>query len=266
MVINHIEDCDKFTVYQITNSINGKRYIGVHKTKNIDDPYMGSGKLIKAAIKKYGIENFNKETILIFDNNEDMLQAEVQLILDLKPEYNLHEGGYGGWDYVNANFFPYLIANKIAAKSAKRINAVKTSKTKILKSKINEYNSSPNYCLNCNAIFSYSMKNNKYCDKLCYNPHRNAGRKHSKETKEKIGNSNRLYNDKFCLCGKKINFYSSSCIKCVDHKYKRLLSKSDVKEIIKQRKKLNIDEISKKYNVKSRTIYTVLSGKYKTKD
>lgn len=101
MVIDNIENDDKYTVYQITNSVNGKRYIGVHKTKDINDSYMGSGKLIKAAILKHGIENFNKETILIFPTKEEMLQAEVQLILDLDPEYNLHEGGKGGWDYVN---------------------------------------------------------------------------------------------------------------------------------------------------------------------
>ena len=41
-----------FIVYKTTNLINSKIYIGVHKVVTPDDTYLGSGKLIKKAIKK----------------------------------------------------------------------------------------------------------------------------------------------------------------------------------------------------------------------
>lgn len=46
-------------VYETVNLINGKRYIGQHSKKYFDKNYYGSGKYMKAAIKKYGKENFD---------------------------------------------------------------------------------------------------------------------------------------------------------------------------------------------------------------
>jgi hypothetical protein len=93
-----------YTIYKITNLINKKYYIGKHITNNINDSYMGSGKLIKKAIEKYGIENFKKEIIKVYDNEHDMNIAE-SLLIDLtdKLSYNLQEGGKGSWNYVNEN-------------------------------------------------------------------------------------------------------------------------------------------------------------------
>ena len=71
-----------FTVYKITNKINDKYYIGKHQTKDLDDDYFGSGKLIKAAIKKYGIENFKKEILFVFETEDEMNAKEAELVTE----------------------------------------------------------------------------------------------------------------------------------------------------------------------------------------
>ena len=93
----------KYLIYKITNKINGKFYIGKHQTSDIGDGYMGSGKLIKAAIKKYGVENFSKEILHIYDSEEDMNLKEKELVTISDQTYNLCEGGKGGFSYINRN-------------------------------------------------------------------------------------------------------------------------------------------------------------------
>lgn len=90
-----------FTIYKITNLINNKYYIGMHQTKILDDGYMGSGKLICAAIKKYGKEHFKKEILHILDNEEEMREKEKELVVISECSYNLCEGGKGGFGFLN---------------------------------------------------------------------------------------------------------------------------------------------------------------------
>ena len=90
-----------YCIYKITNLVNGKTYIGQHKYKNIYDDYMGSGRLILKAIKKYGIENFEKEILYsriqykeTADDIERFAIAKERAIG--KAEYNIANGGQGG--------------------------------------------------------------------------------------------------------------------------------------------------------------------------
>jgi len=94
-----------YIIYKVTNRINGKIYIGKHKTNDLNDGYMGSGKLITRAIKKHGIDNFTKEILFQFDNEADMNSKEAELVTEelcsREDTYNLCSGGQGGWSYVN---------------------------------------------------------------------------------------------------------------------------------------------------------------------
>jgi group I intron endonuclease len=61
-------------IYQITNLINNKKYIGRDAFNNPN--YFGGGKAIKAAIKKHGKENFKKEILEYCDSKEKLLERE----------------------------------------------------------------------------------------------------------------------------------------------------------------------------------------------
>lgn len=96
-----------YLIYKITNKFDGKIYIGSHKTKKIDDGYMGSGKYLNRAYQKYGIENFTKEILFVFDNAKEMYAKEAELVnedfLAEANTYNLKRGGMGGFDFINEN-------------------------------------------------------------------------------------------------------------------------------------------------------------------
>ena len=101
-----------YYLYQITNNVNGKIYVGVHRTKSLDDGYMGSGKVIKHAMEKYGAENFTKVILEFFENAELMYAREKEVVNDeflLREDvYNLRRGGNGGFDYINSLELPRL--------------------------------------------------------------------------------------------------------------------------------------------------------------
>ena len=94
-----------FYLYKITNKINGKYYIGVHQTKNLNDGYVGSGKILPREYSKFGIENFEKEVLEYFESKEEMYLREAEIVneefLKLEETYNLRIGGDGGWDHIH---------------------------------------------------------------------------------------------------------------------------------------------------------------------
>ena len=87
-------------VYEITNNINGRKYIGKHSTNNLNDNYMGSGKALLKAINKYGVENFSKNIIVVCESEKEAYLEEQRLIkernaVESNLYYNIVDGGQG---------------------------------------------------------------------------------------------------------------------------------------------------------------------------
>lgn len=151
----------------------------MHKTSNLEDEYMGSGKYLKNAIKKYGLENFKKEILHVFDNEEDMRNKEKELVVVSEDTYNILEGGLGGFGYINKNKLNNI--NKSPEVKEKRSKSL----SKYRKQKCKEQNE-------LNFMKSISEKGRKtifekYPDGIW------KGKKHKEESKKKISEKAKIH-------------------------------------------------------------------------
>jgi hypothetical protein len=172
-----------YTIYKITNQIDGKFYIGSHKTKDLNDKYMGSGKYLKYAQEKYGIENFTKEILFVFDAPELMYAKEAELVneefLASENTYNIKVGGFGGWDYINSNETLRKEKNSRARISTNKVlfekyNVTNPSQLDFVKNKMS-LAAKKQYDLGITKLPSFK------------------GRTHTEESKSKIGNKNSFH-------------------------------------------------------------------------
>lgn len=89
-----------YLIYKTTNLLNNKYYIGCHQTDNLNDGYLGSGKHLKYAIKKYGKNNFKFEIMYSLSSKEEMFELERNIVnedlINNPLTYNLKIGGSGG--------------------------------------------------------------------------------------------------------------------------------------------------------------------------
>ena len=94
-----------YLIYQIRNKLNNMIYVGQHQTENIDDGYMGSGLRIQYAIKKYGIENFEKTILFECQSEDEMNAKEAEIVnedfIARDDVYNIELGGIGGWTHLS---------------------------------------------------------------------------------------------------------------------------------------------------------------------
>ena len=134
-----------YYIYRITNKVNNKTYIGQHKYKKLDDSYMGSGKLIKRAQKKYGIENFEKEILYsriqyktTADDVERFAIAKERALG--KAEYNIADGGQGGnlGEEVNKKKSEKLKVRHLSEEAKRKMSEAALNMTEEHKRKISE--------------------------------------------------------------------------------------------------------------------------------
>lgn len=141
-----------FLVYKITNLVNGKIYIGAHEGTP-EDGYMGSGKLVRRAVNKYGQEAFRKDLVAECDSRDEMYAHERELVDEAfvarKDTYNVALGGKA----------PSFAGRKHTSETrAKQSNAAKRH-----------------------------VKTQEHCINISRAKAGKPGHKHTEETKRKIG-------------------------------------------------------------------------------
>lgn len=96
-------------IYRTHNIVNGKMYIGKRVSKVfLENKYLGSGKILKQAINKYGRDNFTVEILEECFSSNELNEREIYWIeyynaVNDDNYYNLSEGGHGGFDFINKN-------------------------------------------------------------------------------------------------------------------------------------------------------------------
>lgn len=158
-------------IYKTINLINGKYYIGMHSTDNLEDGYIGSGKRLWYSINKYGKENFKCEILEMLPDRSSLKDREKELVNEILLKdvmcLNLKIGGEGGGKLWNVEH-----AKKFHAAGGRSVRLI------------------------FHEIHNDKMKNdieyrNRVIEKLKGNKSF-LGKKHNEETKRKIGESNSI--------------------------------------------------------------------------
>ena len=87
-----------YFLYATMNIKNGMKYRGrcvAKKGSKRHKQYLGSGKILKLAIKKYGQKNFRRKIIKYFSTSKKLIIAEKFFVIIKKGFYNLKLGGEG---------------------------------------------------------------------------------------------------------------------------------------------------------------------------
>lgn len=161
-----------YIIYKTTCNINNKFYIGQHRTNNLNDTYLGSGKLLNEDINKYGPQNFTKEILFVYDNFDDMNNKEIDIVT---PEFVAREDTYN-----------MIVGGQIDDYQARQLGGVITNQKKLEKGNFHSNgweNKSEKEIQDIHKKRALTLKR-KYNSGELINPFK--GKHHSKETIEKI--------------------------------------------------------------------------------
>lgn len=223
-----------YYIYEITNNINGKKYIGKRVTKkdiNKDD-YMGSGLLLEKAKLKYGIENFSKQILEICNSKNQLSEREIYYIslVDAPKNpmyYNVASGGEGGNTYAGKTIDELEEIKRKIQENRKFNGHTEETKAKISEKKIKNY---------------------------CKEKHPLYGKHHSEETKRKLSEKNKgqVFSEERNKKISKATFggknHKARKVKCVET--------SEIFDCI--------SDVERKYNVDRHKIISSCKGKRKS--
>lgn len=191
-------------VYETTNLINGKKYIG-KRTCNCpieEDKYMGSGTLIKKAIKKYGKDKFKKEILQVCENEEMAFKWEKVYIEQVKAYknnnyYNIASGGEGGWgnfagkteEEMRLRSLKLSVANKgriVSEDTRKKLSIAQSGNRNGFYGKQHSQETKQHLSMIFKERFKDKTKHPTYGKRWEEGTHPNIGKKLSDDTKLKI--------------------------------------------------------------------------------
>ena len=167
-------------IYKTTNLLNGKYYYGMHSTDNLNDGYYGSGRRLKCSLKKYGKENHCVEQVEFLPNRKTLIEKEKEVVnlneIAKEDCINLVVGGSGGFlnEKHKEKFFEK--AKKYARKNGRKGNK---RFLELIKNPIWKVEYGKKVSVGIKSFLKNNNKNGFW-----------EGKKHTKESKLKIGKSN----------------------------------------------------------------------------
>lgn len=249
-----------FITYKIVCTLSGQYYIGSHKTDDINDNYMGSGRLIKKSIDKYGVENHYREILGIFDTREESLSLEHLLVRQKRrdePSLCLNQtNGGSSFDHINNNLtFDRAAFGRLASHQhniQRKIDSVAA------------YERNPKHCSHCGKAIEYDHRQNIFCSSSCAATYNNKGRRKALSATycKYCGKSLQIknyYHKQFCNNACATRYRYETCPPPITDKRKRVLQ--DLKIIRKRHETESYRQIAEDYAVSGNFIKNAVKGR-----